>query len=63
MDNERPNTPSGDVSAAGKASDLERIHAAEERLNAEAADVLEYQAPFEAYFPATLSTVAPKILP
>jgi len=34
--------------AAVQARDLERINAAAQRLNAEAADVLEYQAPGEA---------------
>jgi metal-responsive CopG/Arc/MetJ family transcriptional regulator len=33
--------------AAVQARDLERINAAAQRLNAEAADVLEYQAPGE----------------
>jgi metal-responsive CopG/Arc/MetJ family transcriptional regulator len=34
--------------AAVQARDLERINAAAQRLNAEAADVMEYQAPGEA---------------
>jgi hypothetical protein len=33
--------------AAVQARDLERINAASDRLNSEAADVLEYQAPEE----------------
>jgi hypothetical protein len=48
MKKETPNPPCGDVNAAAQAHDLQRINAAEERLNAEAADVLEYQAPAEA---------------
>ena len=38
-------TPSVDALASSDAVDLELINAAEQRLNAEVTDVLEYQAP------------------